>query len=666
MSSRLANPNPIDPPGSLSVPRRPSAASGLVALTEDSSLVDSLGAAIEGAHPFNVVASDRALGDHVMRSGAGAALIDSSASSEPIAQLTERLAQQFPDLVLVVVGTHAEQVALAPQITDGRVFRFVLQPASIQRLKVSIESALRRHDSAPPPPEPVHAAATPPLPGAPRTLLLLAVAAVVLGGAAIAWFASGSPETADAPAPAAAPVAPTAPSDLDPATTRILERADAALEAGALLEPPGESAVDLYRQVLAKAAGNARASEGIDRVVDALLTQAEAAIVAEQLDEADRLVATARGVRADHPRVAFLTAQLGKERERALLNEARKAAAGGNFARAIAVLDRGAPGSTSPLIAAARQEFAQQDNSGRVASMLVLADERVKSGALLAPDGDSARFYLDAARALAPEDPAIEAGMRALQVALIAAARTAIGGGDLAAAESRVAAAADNGVRGEELAQLRRELRDAGLARDANDFTALAQRFDRALAVGRLVEPADDNARQHLLAMRARNPTHPQTVAGVEALGAAMMVDARTALARSRIELAERWIADAEAIGYFAPEVDAARRDLAIVQGREASRLQVISAASLKRTRTVEPRYPEDARKAGITGWVDLSFTITAEGAVADAIVVDASPRAVFDEAALDAIRRWRFQPVERDGAAVEQRARLRMRFALE
>ena len=38
----------------------------------------------------------------------------------------------------------------------------------------------------------------------------------------------------------------------------------------------------------------------------------------------------------------------------------------------------------------------------------------------------------------------------------------------------------------------------------------------------------------------------------------------------------------------------------------------------------------------------------------------------MFDQAAIDAVKRWRFEPVKRDGAAVAQRAAVRIRFEVK
>jgi protein TonB len=66
----------------------------------------------------------------------------------------------------------------------------------------------------------------------------------------------------------------------------------------------------------------------------------------------------------------------------------------------------------------------------------------------------------------------------------------------------------------------------------------------------------------------------------------------------------------------------------------------------------VPPEYPLGANTEG---WVKVQFSITAAGTVHDAFVVDASPKGVFDNAALKAIARWRYSPKIDGGVAVER-----------
>ena len=69
----------------------------------------------------------------------------------------------------------------------------------------------------------------------------------------------------------------------------------------------------------------------------------------------------------------------------------------------------------------------------------------------------------------------------------------------------------------------------------------------------------------------------------------------------------------------------------------------------------INPDYPPRAQTRGIEGYVIVQFTITATGTVKDAIVVEAQPKGMFDDAALKAIARWRYNPKVDAGVAVER-----------
>jgi protein TonB len=76
------------------------------------------------------------------------------------------------------------------------------------------------------------------------------------------------------------------------------------------------------------------------------------------------------------------------------------------------------------------------------------------------------------------------------------------------------------------------------------------------------------------------------------------------------------------------------------------------------------PAYPANGHG---DGWVLVQFDITRIGSVANARVVDASPRGMFEKNALKAIERWRYRPAVMDGQAVERRGlRVRLNFVLE
>ena len=67
--------------------------------------------------------------------------------------------------------------------------------------------------------------------------------------------------------------------------------------------------------------------------------------------------------------------------------------------------------------------------------------------------------------------------------------------------------------------------------------------------------------------------------------------------------------------------------------------------------RDVAPVYPHIAQAAGVSGIVIVSATIGTDGAVVDTTVLRAHP--LLAEAALDAVRQWRFTPTRLNGEPV-------------
>jgi TonB family protein len=63
--------------------------------------------------------------------------------------------------------------------------------------------------------------------------------------------------------------------------------------------------------------------------------------------------------------------------------------------------------------------------------------------------------------------------------------------------------------------------------------------------------------------------------------------------------------------------------------------------------------YPEQAYKQKIEGVVRVAYDVTVDGTVENARVVESNPPGVFDAAALDAVRKWRFHPAVRNGKPV-------------
>jgi protein TonB len=65
----------------------------------------------------------------------------------------------------------------------------------------------------------------------------------------------------------------------------------------------------------------------------------------------------------------------------------------------------------------------------------------------------------------------------------------------------------------------------------------------------------------------------------------------------------------------------------------------------------VAPVTPEQARQAGISGLVLVEVIIGVDGRVTSAKVLRSIP--MLDEAALEAVRQWRYEPTELNGVPV-------------
>lgn len=93
--------------------------------------------------------------------------------------------------------------------------------------------------------------------------------------------------------------------------------------------------------------------------------------------------------------------------------------------------------------------------------------------------------------------------------------------------------------------------------------------------------------------------------------------------------------------------------------------MKMVMASDLTPLARIRPQYPPRALARGIEGWVELTFTATAQGTVSELVVVDAAPRGTFENAAKAAVARWRFRPVMESGEPVPVRVFLHVDFEI-
>jgi protein TonB len=91
----------------------------------------------------------------------------------------------------------------------------------------------------------------------------------------------------------------------------------------------------------------------------------------------------------------------------------------------------------------------------------------------------------------------------------------------------------------------------------------------------------------------------------------------------------------------------------------------IVRAARPKGGYQVRPVYPESARRAGIQGTTLLRIHIEADGHVSDVSVQRSAGHQSLDEAAAEAVRRWRFEPALNSAGPVSMWAVVPVEFRI-
>lgn len=108
---------------------------------------------------------------------------------------------------------------------------------------------------------------------------------------------------------------------------------------------------------------------------------------------------------------------------------------------------------------------------------------------------------------------------------------------------------------------------------------------------------------------------------------------------------------DASAIGFNAPTIDLGGASAGLGDPSGAL-MRDGDATPIVR---IEPKYPVQAARDGINGWVQLRFSIMEDGSVDEVEVINAEPKRVFDREAIRALKRWKYSPKIENGKALKQ-----------
>ncbi len=267
--------------------------------------------------------------------------------------------------------------------------------------------------------------------------------------------------------------------------------------------------------------------------------------------------------------------------------------------------------------------------------------------------------------AAAPIATPSESAPSALAERIISEAHNAIDAGKLDEAERLIQIAAEAGVDEEDLNDLLRKAKEQRITARGGAMTRLSQLFNERMAQGKLLEPANDSAKHYVSELVATDPEHPSTRMARETFASRLVREARNSSA-SDLAAARHWLVEARAASADESAIAAVEKDIYAAQEATTKANEVVSSTSLRKLHHVDPAYPSVARSKDLSGWVDLELTVKTDGSVDDIVVTRADPPDIFDKAAIEAVRQWRYEPVQRDGKVVEQRTRLRIRFQLQ
>jgi len=81
--------------------------------------------------------------------------------------------------------------------------------------------------------------------------------------------------------------------------------------------------------------------------------------------------------------------------------------------------------------------------------------------------------------------------------------------------------------------------------------------------------------------------------------------------------------------------------------------------------KTPPPEYPDTMKRQGVSGVVAVSIVIDEKGTVISATVAKSS-QAEFESSAVDAVKKWKFKPAQKDGLPVKMKVTVPIRFNLE
>jgi TonB family protein len=199
----------------------------------------------------------------------------------------------------------------------------------------------------------------------------------------------------------------------------------------------------------------------------------------------------------------------------------------------------------------------------------------------------------------------------------------------------------------------------------ADPLAEASAAFEKALSEGRLLTPADQNAKHFVSVLNRLNVDHALSVQARTTLSLEFLARAAQSIEALDPEAAGIWIDEAEAL--LGPTDEGVRkaRSALTEQLIAMESAKPVPASALKIATYVAPVYPPRAGGRNLEGWVDVEFTVGTDGKTRNIVVTEASHETLFRREATDAVGKWLFEPRVFMGRAIEQTSFTRIRFVL-
>lgn len=514
------------------------------------------------------------------------------------------------------------------------------------------------------------------------------VVALIAAGAA--WYfmrepaAPAATATNTAGAQASAALAPPSDADVvaepapvvdmplvDGTVDELLEKARLAMRERRYTEPNGDNALLFYRSAAQADPANGEATDGLRRVAAVLSARFEEAMTAGRFDEASLALAHLKAATPDDANVNGLEGKLATAQITRML-------ADGNLDRAASLVKGAQQSGAVPeaQINRWRTEIGRRQDESRQRRLVELANESIREGRLTEPADDNAKIYLQQLKDLGPTAQAAQQRVsRDLGAAFMRKARESSQANRGPDVERWLAEARSAGVSNAEITSFQREVASARQRAAVAESDRLANLARDRIREGKLVEPANDSAAYYITSLQAADADHAYVAAGSRELATRLLDrasaaarDGRAAQSEADLTLARRWGADPKDIQAI-QQASAAKKPP--TRAASASTSSVASVppedlqAKLKRIRYSAPEYPERALSQRLSGSVTIEFTVNTKGEPQDVRVVSAEPAGTFDRAAINAIKRWRYEPLVIDNVPQDVPARTVIRFTL-